>query len=48
LEKIEPTEFLSRSRGMRNTPQLAAQFVGVAFLDAARLAARSLIIQGDF
>jgi hypothetical protein len=34
---------LSRSRGMMNTPQLAAQFLGVAIFDTARLAARSFI-----
>jgi hypothetical protein len=31
---------LSRFRGMMNTPQLAALFLGVAILDTARLAAR--------
>jgi len=34
---------LSRFRGMMNTPQLVAQFLGVAHLDTARLAARSFI-----
>ncbi len=34
---------LSRSRGMMNTPQLAAQFLGVVPFDTARLAARSFI-----
>ncbi len=34
---------LSRFRGMMNTPQLAAQFLGVELLDIARLAARSFI-----
>jgi hypothetical protein len=34
---------LSRFRGMRNTPQLAASFLGVALHDTARLAARSFI-----
>ena len=31
-----------------NTPQLAAQFLGVALLDTARLAARSFIILAEF
>jgi hypothetical protein len=35
--------FLSRFRGMMNTPQLAAWFLGVAVFDTARLAARSFI-----
>jgi hypothetical protein len=30
---------------MMNTPQLVAQFLGVAIFDAARLAARSFIIR---
>jgi phosphoribosylglycinamide formyltransferase-1 len=37
---------LSRSRGMLNTPQLAARFLGVAIFDTARLAARSFIFPG--
>jgi hypothetical protein len=35
---------LSRFRGMMNTPQLAAPFLGVAIFDTARLAAQSFII----
>jgi hypothetical protein len=35
---------LSRESGMMNTPQLAAVFLGVAILDAARLAARWFMI----
>jgi hypothetical protein len=35
---------LSRFRGMMNTPQLAAQFLGVAIFDTARLAARLFIL----
>jgi hypothetical protein len=36
---------LSRFRGMMNTPQLAAQFLGVALCDTARLAARPFIFK---
>jgi hypothetical protein len=35
---------LSRFRGMMNTPQLTAPFLGVAIFDTARLAARSFIV----
>jgi hypothetical protein len=38
-----PAFFLSRFRGMMNTPRLAAQFLGVAIRDTARLAARCFI-----
>jgi hypothetical protein len=41
-----PSLFLSRFRGMMNTPQLAAPFLGVAIFDTARLAVRSFIITG--
>jgi hypothetical protein len=34
---------LSRFRGMMNTPQLDAPFLGVAIFDTARLATRSFI-----
>jgi peptidoglycan/LPS O-acetylase OafA/YrhL len=39
----KPSFHLSRFRGMMNTPRLAAQFLGVAIRDTARLAARCFI-----
>jgi hypothetical protein len=41
--ELPPNGSLSRFRGMMNTPQLAAPFLGVAIFDTARLAARSFI-----
>jgi hypothetical protein len=44
LPAVKRNGVLSRFRGMMNTPQLTAPFLGVAIFDTARLAARSFII----
>jgi hypothetical protein len=47
LDAFQVRIFLSRSRGMMNTPQLAARFLGVAIFYTARQAARSFIFPGS-